>query len=1069
MMRMSATATRSRTVFRLCVPMLGVCLAAWSAPLIAQRASTLQPLDRFDAPKAWQSIASDGVRATVGPAPGPNGSALRLDFDLGGTAGYAAARRALSVDLPQNYEITFLARADAPVNDFQFKLVDASGENVWWFRRLDFEFSREWRLVKIRKRQLEFAWGPTSERTLRHAAAIELVINAGRDGGSGSIYFSELTLRELPPEDGAASTPSAQASSFLPGAEPARAVDGNLATAWSSDPAAGKTQSVTLDLRRAREFGGIVLRWQPLAHASRFDVLFSDDGERWQVAARVTDGNGGPDALRFPDAETRFIRLALNDGPGDHYGLAEVEIEGLAFGATPNAFVEALAREAPRGSYPRGFSGEQPYWTLIGVDGGEETGLLSEDGALEVARGGFSIEPFVVAEGRVATWADVRPQQFLADGYLPLPGVRWEDPRWELRIATFASGERARSQLVARYDVTNRTANPLSLTLALAIRPFQVNPPAQFLNIAGGVSPIRDLDWDGNALSVDRTRKIFPLRRPDRVGTFSFRAGPLPKILATEWLDARSVHDESGLASAVLAYKLQLAPHATATFGLVVPLSGQASAPPVAAKAAAQWLAREERAVAQAWRQKLSRVALRVPREAQPLADTLRTALAHILITRDGPILRPGTRSYARSWIRDGAMISESLLRLGFAHVAADYLRWYAPHQFAGGKTPCCIDRRGADPVPENDSPGEFLFLIGEVYRYTQDRALLETMWPHVESAARYLEGLRQAERIEANRDPARRVFYGLLPASISHEGYSAKPMHSYWDDFWALKGYDAARSIALVLGHADAAARLAVQREEFRSDLAASLAAAVSAHDLDYLPGSAELGDFDPTSTSIAFAPDGAAKNLPDALQRSTYERYWREFRDRRDGWSTWVDYTPYELRNVGTFVRLGWRDRAQALLAFLLSGRRPAAWNQWAEVVGRDERAPRFIGDMPHAWVESDYIRSVLDLFVYEREDDRALVLAAGIPPAWLNDRGIAIEHLCTPYGPLTYSLRNEGSRTLLHVAGGMQLPPGGLILSWPDPRPPRSTRINGKPASWQNRELSIRELPADVVVER
>ena len=30
-------------------------------------------------------------------------------------------------------------------------------------------------------------------------------------------------------------------------------------------------------------------------------------------------------------------------------------------------------------------------------------------------------------------------------------------------------------------------------------------------------------------------------------------------------------------------------------------------------------------------------------------------------------------------------------------------------------------------------------------------------------------------------------------------------------------------------------------------------------------------------------------------------------------------------------------------------------------------------------------------------------------------------------------------------------------------------REMRVNGKPASWQNRELSIRELPADVVVER
>ena len=28
------------------------------------------------------------------------------------------------------------------------------------------------------------------------------------------------------------------------------------------------------------------------------------------------------------------------------------------------------------------------------------------------------------------------------------------------------------------------------------------------------------------------------------------------------------------------------------------------------------------------------------------------------------------------------------------------------------------------------------------------------------------------------------------MPASISHEGYSAKPQYSLWDDFWALRGY---------------------------------------------------------------------------------------------------------------------------------------------------------------------------------------------------------------------------------------------------------------------------------------
>jgi hypothetical protein len=1026
-------------------------------------------LDSFDEIVPWKAVASDGVHASVHPAEGMPGRALRLDFDLAGTAGYALARRVLPLDLPRHYEISFYLRGDAPVNNFQFKLVDASGENVWWVNRRNYQFPHEWQLVRIKTRHIEFAWGPAKERTLRHAATVEFVVAAGSGGGRGSVYVSQLALRELPEEPAVLPPPVVRASSSLPGAGASLVLDGDRATAWKSGPAGGAAQDLTIDFRQPREFGGLVVRWLPHAHASRYDVDFSDDGVRWRTVRRVVGGNGGPDTLLLPDAETRFLRLALHDGPARAYGLAELEIKDLAFGASPNAFFQVLARESPRGTYPRGSSGEQASWTIVGIDGGRESGLLSEDGALEVSKGGFSIEPFVVTEARVVTWADVEAQHFLVDRSLPIPGVTWRQPQWELRVSSFASGSRRESRLIARYEVRNLTGQALPLQLVLAVRPFQVNPPAQFLNTAGGVSSIRDIKWDGATLSINADRKVFPLRAPDRVGAFPFDAGPVPRLLAApDWAGAAEVHDDFGYASAALGYRLTLGPHASTTVGLVVPLSGAAGRPDLKGQAPATWIDREQAALAAAWREKLDRVSIQVGASGQPLLAVLRTALAHLLITRDGPALRPGTRSYARSWIRDGAMIAESLLRLGHGDVAADYLRWYAPHQFANGKVPCCIDERGADPVPEHDSPGELIFLAAEIYRYTHDRALLQEMWPHVEAAARYLDILRQSERTDANLTPATRAFYGLLPASISHEGYSAKPMHSYWDDFWALKGYDGAIAMATTLGHRDAASRLQKERDEFRRDLAASLRHTAAAHRISYLPGSAELGDFDPTSSTIAFAPVGHVRFLPSELVLPTYERYWREFVDRRDGRQAWEEYTPYEMRTVGTFVRLGWRDRAQELLAFFLAGRRPAAWNQWAEVVGRDPRQPRFVGDMPHGWVASDFIRSVLDLFAYERDVDQAVVLGAGIPPEWLEGSGVTVKDLRTPYGSLSYSLKKEGTGVVLRVAAGPQVPPGGFVFVWPGKQPPpRDTRVNGGAASWRGTELRLDALPAKVVV--
>src|SRR3546814_18637146 len=98
---------------------------------------------------------------------------------------------------------------------------------------------------------------------------------------------------------------------------------------------------------------------------------------------------------------------------------------------------------------------------------------------------------------------------------------------------------------------------------------------------------------------------------------------------------------------------------------------------------------------------------------------------------------------------------------------------------------PCCVDDRGSDPVPENDSHGELIFNIAELYRYDGDKAFLAKMWPHVLGAFEYMKKLRLSERTEENRalNPA---LTGLLPTSIRHECYSANPMHPYWDDDWS-------------------------------------------------------------------------------------------------------------------------------------------------------------------------------------------------------------------------------------------------------------------------------------------
>ena len=125
------------------------------------------------------------------------------------------------------------------------------------------------------------------------------------------------------------------------------------------------------------------------------------------------------------------------------------------------------------------------------------------------------------------------------------------------------------------------------------------------------------------------------------------------------------------------------------------------------------------------------------------------------------------------------------------------------------------------------------------------------------------------------------------------------------------------------------------------------------------------------------------------------------------------------------------------------------------------------RFIGDLPHAWVASDFIRSVLDLFAYPRADG-AMVLARGIPAVWLDRAGVSIRGLRTPYGTLSYSLARISDRIAeLTLTASGSVPPGGFVLAGPWARPLHVT-INGKPVTVQGDDVRIDELQARVVLE-
>ncbi len=747
------------------------------------------------------------------------------------------------------------------------------------------------------------------------------------------------------------------------------------------------------------------------------------------------------DMDRSPHTASRMLAAALLA-----LGLQGVSMHPvLAQSPDQPALTQILLEQAastPRGTFPRAFHGEQAYWTAIGEPDSPHAALLSEDGLLEPWPGGPSIEPFLHLEGRRIGWADSHATQQLLDGDLPIPTVTWRIDGLRLDIDAVAGEVGGSPLLLARYRLRNLGREPREVALELALRPLQVYPPWLRLAVDGGAAPIRRLVHADGALLVNDEQRIIALTPP---GVFATQTGP-------------------GVAGA-WTLPLTLAPGEMGEIILALPFEGEPDPGTLRIHPSALF----ERLLLEQhgrWREQLDRVTLRLPTpEGKDLADALRSSLAYLLIHSPRPLIRPGSRGYARAWIRDGALMAHALLQLGHAERARDFVRWYAGFQQEDGGIPCCIDALGPDPTLEHDSHGEFIFLLAETVRHTEDLALARALWPAARRAADHILALR-AERLGPGYDalPLRR-FRGLLPESASHEGYLQNPVHSYWDDFFALRGLKDAAWLAERLGDDEAAERFRREHAAMRQDVADSVRQTMQDKGLATLPASADL---DPTSTAIALSPTQEDGLLPQEALRLTFDEYLAMVRERAAGSPRWPGYTPYEWRNVEALVRMDRREEAWALLRRLIADRRPRGWNAWPEVVWAEPRRPDYIGDMPHGWVAGEFIRAALSLIAHDREADQSLVIGAGLPAAWLAaPEGLRVHGLSTPFGRLDLDLDHPSADTLrIRLGGTLRAPPGGVVLELPA-LAGCTVSVDGLPFRAAGQAIKLTSVPAVVLI--
>src|SRR6185369_16844484 len=135
-----------------------------------------------------------------------------------------------------------------------------------------------------------------------------------------------------------------------------------------------------------------------------------------------------------------------------------------------------------------------------------------------------------------------------------------------------------------------------------------------------------------------------------------------------------NVNDGFGYASGALEYPLAVPAGGAVEVHVAVPMHDGPLAGPALEPGAFDKI--YDRTVAD-WKTRLGRVEFQVPKSEKKFVDALQSTIAYTLINRDRRALQPGSRTYARSWIRDGALTVTGLLETGSTEEPREFIEWF--------------------------------------------------------------------------------------------------------------------------------------------------------------------------------------------------------------------------------------------------------------------------------------------------------------------------------------------------------------------------------------------------------
>ena len=649
----------------------------------------------------------------------------------------SSCARTSRLTLPENFAFTFRLPRRGAAGDARVQARRRGAATSGGGAGRDFAFPTVWQTIDGAALAAAHAWGPAATRSARRRSRSRS--RSRRRAGGG------LALDRRPPARGARAGDAGR-----------RVAAGDRVERRGPDASPSGSSTATGDAlaqrRRCRDRNGCAStsaqqprvrrpghRLGPGRLRDRLRRRGLDRRRRPGSGVQSTEtGKGGRDYVYMPDAESRFVRLVLERSSRGHgFGIPELAVEPVAFSESPNQFFAAIAREAPLRALSRSTSPAAVVLDGRRASTATEGGAAQRGGHARGRRGAFSIEPFLYGDGALVTWSDVATTQALEDGALPIPTVTWRERRAPARRHGLRRrAARAPAPCPRATGSTRRRRAPEPVRLFVAIRPFQVLPPWQSLNMVGGVAPIREsLRSTASAVWVNRSGRSCRSTPPDRLRRRDLRGRPADRLPRARRVarGARRSAIRSASRRARSTSTCASTPGATREVALVAvpfhePHLRAARAP--GRRASRPALRRRPR---REWTRQLDRVELELPPAARRSSRRSRTTLGYILINRDGPALQPGL-AHLRALVdpRRRADLRGAAPDGHHARRSASSCAGTRGISRPTARSRAASTARGADPTPEHDSNGEFIYALGEYYRYTRDVGFVHELWPNV-------------------------------------------------------------------------------------------------------------------------------------------------------------------------------------------------------------------------------------------------------------------------------------------------------------------------------------------------